>query len=59
MRGAMPDETGHPRRAGARCIAHEMRERGLEGEKLGVDIPDMVTLQALQRAGVHVTDAQP
>jgi Xaa-Pro aminopeptidase len=33
-----------------------MREHGVEGEPLGVDIPDIVTLEALQRAGVHVTD---
>jgi len=55
MRGAMPVETGVPDALGAR-IAHEMREHGVEGEKLGVDIPDIVALEALQRAGVHVTD---
>jgi Xaa-Pro aminopeptidase len=55
MRGAMPDETGVPDTLGER-IAHEMRERGLEGEKLGVDMTDMVALAALQRAGVNVTD---
>ena len=33
-----------------------MAEHGVEGEPLGIDIPDMVTLEALQRAGVHVTD---
>jgi Xaa-Pro aminopeptidase len=55
MRGAMPIETGVPDALGQR-IAHELREHGLEGEPLGCDIPDMVTLQALQRAGVHVTD---
>jgi Xaa-Pro aminopeptidase len=44
-----------PDALGAR-IAHEMREHDVEGEKLGVDIPDIVTLEALQRAGVHVTD---
>jgi len=55
MRGAMPDETGQPDVLGER-IAHEMRVRGLEGEKLGIDMTDMVALAALQRAGVHVTD---
>jgi Xaa-Pro aminopeptidase len=55
MRGAMPVETGIPDRLGGR-IAHELRERGLAGEPLGVDMADLVTIEALQRAGVHVTD---
>ena len=55
MRGAMPVETGIPDRLGAR-IAHELREFGLEGEPLGVDMADLVTVEALGRAGVHVTD---
>ncbi|HZO34474.1 MAG TPA: M24 family metallopeptidase, partial [Gaiellaceae bacterium] len=55
MRGAMPVETGIPDRLGER-IAHELRERGLDGEPLGVDMADLVTLEALHRAGVHVTD---
>jgi Xaa-Pro aminopeptidase len=55
MRGAMPEETGVPDALGQR-IAHELSERGLAGEPLGIDIPDMVTLEALHRAGVHTTD---
>ena len=55
MRGAMPFETGIPDRLGER-IAHELREFGLEGEPLGVDIADLLTIEALQRAGVHITD---
>jgi Xaa-Pro aminopeptidase len=55
MRGAMPDATGQPDVLGKR-IAEEMRVRGLEGEKLGIDMTDMVALAALQRAGVHCTD---
>jgi Xaa-Pro aminopeptidase len=55
MRGAMPVETGVPDRLGER-IAHELREAGVAGEPLGVDMADLVTLEALQRAGVHVTD---
>jgi Xaa-Pro aminopeptidase len=55
MRGAMPVETGIPDKLGRR-IADELRERGLENEPLGVDMADLVTLEALQRAGVHVTD---
>lgn len=55
MRGAMPDETGVPDRVGER-IFHELRERGIEGEQLGLDTPDMTTVVALQRAGVNVAD---
>ena len=42
----------------AATIVHELTERGLQGEPLGVDMSDMVTLDALQRAGIHTTDAQ-
>jgi Xaa-Pro aminopeptidase len=55
MRGAMPVETGIPDRLGTR-IANELRERGLQEEPLGIDMADLVTIEALQRAGVHVTD---
>jgi Xaa-Pro aminopeptidase len=55
MRGAMPVETGIPDRLGAR-IAHELRELGVAGEPLGIDMADLVTIEALQRAGIHVTD---
>jgi Xaa-Pro aminopeptidase len=55
MRGAMPVETGVPDTL-ARRIAHELGERGLGDEPLGVDMADLVTIEALQRAGIHVTD---
>jgi Xaa-Pro aminopeptidase len=55
MRGAMPVETGIPDRLGER-IANELREHGLLDEPLGIDMADLVTIEALQRAGVHVTD---
>src|SRR5439155_23194155 len=55
MRGAMPVETGVPDRLAAR-IAHELREVALQGEPLGIDMADLVTIEALQRAGIHVTD---
>jgi Xaa-Pro aminopeptidase len=55
MRGAMPDETGVPD-ALASQITHELRERGLEGEPVGIDMTDMVALEALRRAGVVTTD---
>jgi Xaa-Pro dipeptidase len=57
MRGAMPRETGVPDTMAGQ-ILHELRERGLDGEPLGVDMSDLVTLEALQRAGIHATDAQ-
>jgi len=55
MRGAMPDDTGIPDLLGQR-IAGELRERGLEGEPVGIDMTDMVALNALHRAGVRTTD---
>jgi Xaa-Pro dipeptidase len=58
MRGAMPDETGIPDDL-ARMVHAELRERGLDGEPIGMDVPDMTTLLALQRAGLHIVDSQP
>src|SRR5205085_9494565 len=58
MRGALPRETGVPDMLAHR-IGDEMRERGLQDAPLGIDITDMVTLEALNRAGIHTTDAQP
>src|SRR4051812_21991281 len=58
MRGAMPHQTGVP----GMMVAHtleELRERGLEDEPLGIDMSDMVTLEALHRAGIETADAQP
>jgi Xaa-Pro aminopeptidase len=55
MRGAMPVETGVPD-ALAATIAHELRERDLEKEPVGIDMSDLVAIEALQRAGIHVTD---
>src|SRR5690349_24501112 len=55
MRGAMPDETGIPDGLAGK-ITHELRERGLQDEPLGIDMADLVTIEALQRAGVRVTD---
>ena len=48
-------ETGVPDAMAAE-IAGVLRERGLEGEPVGSDIPDMVAQQALTRAGVRLTD---
>ncbi len=55
MRGAMPVETGVPDGL-AKKIVVELHERGLEGEPVGVDMADLVTLEALARAGVQVVD---
>lgn len=55
MRGAMPVETGIPDALGRR-IAGELAGRGLLGEPLGVDMSDLLTLEALARAGVQTTD---
>ena len=33
-------------------IHQELRERGLHEEPLGIDVPDMATLLALQRHGL-------
>jgi Xaa-Pro aminopeptidase len=57
MRGAMPVETGVPDALGRR-IADQMRDHGVEGEQLGIDVTDMVTLEALHRHGIATTDAQ-
>src|SRR5690242_10803753 len=58
MRGAMPRETGVPDTLAGR-IHHELRERGLASDPLGIDLTDMETLASLQRQGLHVVDAQP
>ena len=55
MRGAMPNETGIPDRLAAK-IVNELRGLGLHDEPLGIDMADLVTIEALQRAGVRVTD---
>jgi Xaa-Pro aminopeptidase len=55
MRGAMPVETGVPDGL-AKKIAAELHERGLDGEPVGVDMADLVTLEALARAGIQAVD---
>ena len=55
MRGAMPPETGVPDRLAGK-IALELRERGLAGGPVGVDMADLTTIEALHRAGLHVVD---
>jgi Xaa-Pro aminopeptidase len=55
MRGAMPPQTGVPDTMAAQ-VAEALAEHGLAGEPVGSDIPDMVTIAALARAGVQLTD---
>jgi len=55
MRGAMPDETGVPDALAAQ-VRRELEERGLAGEPLGIDMTDMVALDALHRAGIATCD---
>ena len=50
MRGAMPVETGIPD-AAREADRTRAGERGLTGDRSGVDMADIVTLEALQRAG--------
>src|SRR5207237_4190199 len=58
MRGAMPRETGVPDLLAGR-IHHELAERGIAGEPLGIDLTDMETLYSLHRQGIETADAQP
>src|SRR5437764_10883309 len=58
MRGAMPRETGVPDALAAR-IQHELAERGIASDPLGIDLTDMETLYSLQRQGIETADAQP
>src|ERR1700744_3259797 len=46
MRGASPNPTGVPDKLAANIYA-ELRERGLENDPVGIDVPDMVALAAL------------
>ena len=55
MRGAMPDETGVPDTL-AKAIKHELTERGIAAEPLGIDMTDMVALHALHRTGIATAD---
>src|SRR5436853_1368521 len=51
MRGAMPPATGGPDLMVSHVV-EELRARDLMGEPLGIDMSDMVTLEALHRAGI-------
>ena len=55
MRGAMPVETGIPDSLAGK-IELELHERDLGNGPVGIDMCDLVTIEALQRAGIEVTD---
>jgi Xaa-Pro aminopeptidase len=57
MRGAMPEETGAPDLL-AGHVFDALREFGLDGAPVGLDITDMETLSSLKRRGLHVDNAQ-
>jgi Xaa-Pro aminopeptidase len=57
MRGAMPEETGVPDALAAH-IHEALREQGLEGEQVGLDITDMDTYHSLERRGLTLGNAQ-
>jgi len=58
MRGAMPEQTGVPDLL-AGHVHDELREHGVTGEPLGIDLTDMETLASLARRGIATADAQP
>jgi len=49
----MSDATGVPD-ALAAMLYEELRERGIENDPVGMDVPDITTLLALQRKGIEV-----
>jgi Xaa-Pro aminopeptidase len=57
LRGAFNPKAGIAEEVASK-ISRELRERGLEGEPVGVDVVEMPVLAALQAAGLQVTDGQ-
>ena len=57
LRGAIPPGAGMAEEL-ARKVSHELHERGLAGEPVGVDVIEMPVLLALQQAGLSVVDGQ-
>jgi Xaa-Pro aminopeptidase len=57
MRGAMSPESGRAENV-AEKIRHELEQRGLLGEPVGVDVVEPPVLFALQAAGITVVDGQ-
>lgn len=57
LQGAIGPDTGLHERA-AKEIAAALRDAGLEGEPLGVDMAETGVFLALQKEGLHVVDGQ-
>ena len=57
LRGAFHPDSGTAEEV-ARKVATVLREQGMEGEPLGVDIVEMPILQALRAEGIDVVDGQ-
>jgi Xaa-Pro aminopeptidase len=57
LRGAFNPKAGIAEEVAGK-IGRELRERGLAGEPVGVDVVEMPVLAALQAAGLQVTDGQ-
>ena len=56
-RGSIPESVGVEARNAAR-IAGILRDKGLAGEPLGVDVVELPVLRALEREGLDVVDGQ-
>ncbi len=54
-RGSIPEEVG-VERGNARRLAGILRDHGLDGEPVGVDVVELPVLRALEAEGLNVTD---
>ncbi|MQA79914.1 MAG: M24 family metallopeptidase [Streptosporangiales bacterium] len=54
-RGAIPEDVG-VERGNAKRIADILREHGVAGEPIGVDVVEIPVLKALEREGLHIED---
>src|SRR5258708_4029633 len=54
-RGAIPEEVG-VERGNARRLAGILRDHGLDGEPVGVDVVELPVLRALEAEGLNITD---
>ncbi len=54
-RGSIPEEVG-VERGNARRLAGILRDHGLDGEPVGVDVVELPVLRALEAEGLNITD---
>ncbi len=54
-RGSIPEEVG-VERGNARRLAGLLRDHGLDGEPVGIDVVELPVLRALEAEGLHITD---